>query len=184
MKRPVWLLIGVVLAVGVAWSVLRVGGGGELRIDLIEQFESATEKRPTPETFELVEATLAGDTRRAILARDSSRLVYSVQVPDDAELRVGIGLMEEGWTIPGDGVLFRILIGAGGPREEVLNIVVNPFGNPNDRSWRDLSIDLSEYAGETIDLVFNTNASPPAQPPVNDTNGDLAVWGAPGVYAR
>jgi hypothetical protein len=184
MKRPVWLLIGVVLAVGVAWFALRLGGGGSLRVDLVEQFASAKDKRPNPETFEVVDATLAGDTRRAILAKGSSRLVYSVQVPNDGELRVGIGLLESAWTTQGDGVLFRILIGAGGPQEEVLNIVVNPFGNPNDRSWHDLSIDLSEYAGETIDLFLNTNASPPSQPPVNDTNGDLAVWGAPGVYAR
>jgi len=184
MKRPVWLLIGVVLAVGVAWFTLRLGGGGDLRVDLVDQFASAKDKRPNPETFEVVDATLAGDTRRAILARASSRLVYSVLVPDDGELRVGIGLLESAWTTPGDGVLFRILIAAGGPQEEVLNIVVNPFGNPTARSWHDLSIDLSEYAGETIDLFFNTNASPPSQPPVNDTNGDLAVWGAPGVYAR
>jgi hypothetical protein len=184
MKRPVWLLIGVVLAVGVAWFALGLGGGGDLRVDLVEQFASAKDKRPNPETFEVVDATIANDTRRAILAKNSSRLVYSVQVPDDGELRVGIGLLESAWTIPGDGVLFRILIAAGGPQEEVLNIVVNPYGNPNDRSWHDLSIDLSEYAGETIDLFFNTNASPPSQPPVNDTNGDLAVWGAPGVYAR
>lgn len=184
MKRPVWLLIGVVLAVGVAWFALRLGGGGDLRVDLVEQFASAKDKRPNPETFEVVDATLGDDTRRAILAKASSRLVYSVQVPDDGELRVGIGLLESAWTIPGDGVLFRILIAAGGPQEEVLNIVVNPFGDPNARSWHDLTIDLSEYSGETIDLFFNTNASPPSQPPVNDTNGDLAVWGAPGVYAR
>jgi hypothetical protein len=184
MKRPLWLLIGVVLAVGVAWFALRLGGGGELRVDLVEQFASAKDKRPNPETFEVVDATIADDTRRAILVKASSRLVYSVLVPDDGELRLGIGLLESAWTVPGDGVLFRILIGAGGPQEEVLNIVVNPFGNPNDRSWHDLSIDLSEYAGETIDLFFNTNASPPSVPPVNDTNGDLAVWGAPGVYAR
>jgi hypothetical protein len=184
MKRPVWLLIGVVLAVGVAWFALRLGGGGDLRVDLVEQFASAKDKRPNPETFEVVDATIANDTRRAILAKASSRLVYSVQVPDDGELRVGIGLLESAWTIQGDGVLFRILIAAGGPQEEVLNIVVNPFANPNDRSWHDLTIDLSEYAGETIDLFFNTNASPPSQPPVNDTNGDLAVWGAPGVSAR
>jgi len=184
MKRPVWLLLGVVLAVGVAWFALRPGGAGELTADLVEQFPSAKDRRPSPEAFEVVDATLAGDTRRAILIKDSSRLIYSVQVPDNGELRVGLGLLEEAWTIQGDGVLFRVLIGAGGPPEEVLNLLVNPFGNPNDRSWQDITIDLSEYAGETIDLFFNTNASPDSRPPVNDTNGDLAVWGAPGVYAR
>lgn len=186
MKRPVWLLIGVVLAVAVAWFALRPGGNGNLTADLVELFptDAVTQRRPNPETFEVVQATIAGDTRPAILAKESSRLVYRVQVPDNGELRVGLGLREEAWTVQGDGVLFRILIGAGGPPEEVLNLVINPFGNPNDRVWHDISIDLTEYAGETIELYFNTNASPPSRPPVNDTNGDLALWGAPGVYAR
>jgi hypothetical protein len=184
MKRPVWLLIGVVLAVAVAWFALRPGGEGSLTADLVEQFPTATQKRPNPETFQVVEATLGGDTRPAILTRESSRLVYAVPVPDNGELRVSLGLLEEAWTTQGDGVLFRILIGAGAPPEEVLNLLINPFGNPSDRRWHDITIDLSEYAGETIDIYFNTNASPDQRPPVNDTNGDLAVWGAPAVYAR
>lgn len=184
MKRPVWLLIGVVLAVVVAWIALRPGGAGTVTADLVEQFPTAKERRPSPETFEIVDATIAGDTRPAIFTRDSSRLVYSVEVPDNGELRVGLGLLEDAWTIQGDGVLFRILIGAGAPPEEVLNLLINPYGNPGDRRWNDISIDLSEYAGETIDIYFNTNASPDARPPVNDTNGDLAVWGAPAIYAR
>lgn len=184
MKRPVWLLIGVVLAVLVAWLVLRPGGEGTLAVDLVAQFPTAKEMRPSPDTFQVVEATIAGETRQAILVKESSRLVYSVLVPDNGELRVGLGLLEEAWTVPGDGVLFRILVGAGGNPEEVLNLVVNPYGNPSDRSWHDLSIDLSEYAGETIDLFFNTNASPDQRPPVDNRDGDLPVWGAPAVYAR
>jgi hypothetical protein len=184
MKRPVLVLIGVVLAVAVAWFALRPGTGGNVAVDLVELFDSAKDRRPSPETFEVIDATIAGETRRAIFTRQSSRLVYSVQVPDNAELRVGLGLLEEAWTTPGDGVLFRILIGAGAPPEEVLNILINPYGNPGDRRWHDISIDLTEYAGETIDILFNTNASPDQRPPVNDTNGDLAVWGAPAVYTR
>lgn len=184
MKRPVWILIGVVLAVVVAWIALRPGADGTVSADLVEQFDSAKERRPSPETFEIIDATIAGQTRRALFTRQSSRVVYSVQVPDNGELRVGLGLLEEAWTTPGDGVLFRILIGAGAPPEEVLNILINPYRNPGDRRWHDISIPLTEYAGETIDIFFNTNASPDQRPPVNDTNGDLAVWGAPAVYAR
>lgn len=184
MKRPAWLLIGVVLAVVVVWFALRPSGDGRVVADLIDEFPSAVDRRPSPETFEVIRATIAGDTREAILTRDSSRLVYRVQVPEDGELRVGLGLLEEAWTTPGDGVLFRILIGAGAPPEEVLNLVIDPYGNEGDRRWHDISIDLSEYSGETIDIFLNTNASPPSRPPVNDTAGDLAVWGAPAVYAR
>lgn len=183
MKRPVWIL-GAVLAVAVAWFFLRSGGGNNMTVDLVAQLPAAKDRRPTPETFEVVQATIGGDRRPAILVKNPSRLVYGVQVPDGGELRVGLGLQEEAWTTQGDGVLFRILVGAGGPPEEVLNLLVNPYSNPNDRVWHDVSIDLSEYAGETIDIFFNTNSSPPSRPPVDDRNGDLAVWGAPAIYAR
>ena len=184
MKRPVWLLIGVVLAVLVAWFALRPGGDGEVAADLVEQLATAKERRPNADVFQVVDATIAGDTRPSILVREPSRLVYSVTVPDNGELRVGLGLLEEAWTQEGDGVLFRVLVGAGGPPEEVFNTLINPFGNANDRGWHDITIDLSEYAGETVDLFFNTNASAPSRPPVDNRTGDLAVWGAPRLYAR
>jgi hypothetical protein len=45
-------------------------------------------------------------------------------------------------------------------------------------------VDLSEYSGETVDLYFNTNASPPHPPGHDDRHGDLALWGEPRVVAR
>lgn len=184
MKRPVWLLLGVVVAVLVVWAILRPSGEGELALDLVEVFDSAVDRRPSPASFEVVEATLAGETLPAILVKEPSRLVYRVTVPNNGELRLSLGLLEEGWTVPGDGVLFRVLVGAGGPPEEILNIVLNPFGNPNDRRWQELSLDLSEYSGETVDLFFNTNSSPPSRPPQDNRDGDLAVWGEPRLFAR
>ena len=184
MKRPLWLLIGVVLAILVAWFALRPGGTERVAVNLIDQFPSATDKRPSPDVFSVVSATIGDRALQSILVKDPSRLVYSVAVPDDAELKVSLGIRPDGWTIPGDGVLFRILVGAGGPPEEILNLTLNPYGAPGDRAWRDLSLDLSEYAGETIDLYFNTNSSPPSRPPRDDRNGDFALWGAPRIVTR
>ena len=66
---------------------------------------------------------------------------------------------------------------------DLLSLVVNPFGNPNDRKWQPLKIDLSAYAGKTVDLIFNTRSSPP-DPPRDDRNGDLPVWGDPRIVTR
>lgn len=184
MKRPIWLVVGVIAAVLVGWLVLRQGSGESVAVDLIEQFPNAVQKRPTPESFTVVNATLGGESKQAILVKETSRLIYSVTVPDNGELRVSLGLQEEGWTTEGDGVLFRVLVQAGGPPEEILNLLINPYGNPGDRAWHDLSLDLSEFAGETINLLFNTNSSPPMRPPVDNRNGDFAVWGAPRIVAR
>ena len=183
MKIPTWLLAVIAVLALVAWWAFRSGGGERVTTDLIEQFPSATQKRPNPEVFSIVESTVAGETKRAILVKDPSRLVYTVTVPDDGELRLSVALQEEGWTVPGDGVLFRVLVAAGAPPEEILNLHLNPSGNPADRTWHDLTLDLYEYSGETIDLFFNTNSSLPARPPQDDRNGDLALWGEPRIVA-
>jgi hypothetical protein len=185
MKRPTWLLVGVaVIVLLLVWIFLRRGGGEHVAVDLIQQFPTAKEKRPNPEVFSVVDATLSGQARKAVLVKDPSRLVYSVTVPDNAELHVSLGMLEEAWTTQGDGVVFRILVGAGGNPEELLNLNLNPFANPSDRGWHDLTLDLSEYAGESVDLFFNTNSSPPSRPAKDDRNGDLAVWGAPRIVTH
>jgi hypothetical protein len=183
MKRPVWLAIGVLLAVLVAWFALRPHGTERVAVNLVDQFGTAKDVR-WPAIFSIVNAKIGDRELPAIQVTDPSRLVYSVAVPDDAELKFSLGLQPEAWTIPGDGVLFRVLVGAGGPPEEILNVTVNPYGTPSDRAWRDISLDLSEFAGETIDLYFNTNSSPPSRPPRDDRNGDIALWGAPRIVTE
>ena len=64
---------------------------------------------------------------------------------------------------------------------------MNPFGNASDKGWKEVVLDLSTYAGETVDLIFNTHSSaPPAPgtPPTDDRNGDLALWGAPRIVVQ
>jgi hypothetical protein len=184
MTRQTWYLIAGALVVIAAWFILFPSGGERVTVDLVDQLGNATEKRPSPEVFSEVDATLGGVTKRAILVKEPSRLVYSVTVPDDGELRVDLGIQESEWTTPGDGVLFRVLIAAGAAPAEVLNVQLNPFSNPSDRAWHPMSVDLSEYSGETIDLYFNTNASAPSRPPRDDRNGDAALWGDLRVVAR
>lgn len=184
MKRPVLLVVGVILIVLVGWLVLRRGSGEQVAVDLIEQFPNATQKRPQPESFSIVDTTIAGETKPSILVKETSRIIWPVTVPENGELRVSLGIQEQGWTVEGDGVLFRVLVAAGGPPEEILNLLINPYGNPSDRAWHDIQLDLSEYAGEQIGVFFNTNSSPPLRPPVDNRNGDFAVWGNPRIVSR
>jgi hypothetical protein len=65
---------------------------------------------------------------------------------------------------------------------ELMSLVVNPYAIPGDRTWHPLLLDLSVFAGKTVDLVFNTYSSPPDQP--IDVRGDLPVWGEPRVVIR
>jgi hypothetical protein len=59
---------------------------------------------------------------------------------------------------------------------------VNPYGTPTDRKWTPVMVDLSSYAGEEVEIIFNTYASPPRKE--TDLRNDLAVWGAPEIVVR
>jgi hypothetical protein len=65
--------------------------------------------------------------------------------------------------------------------DEVLNMPIDPFGDPGARRWNDFEIDLSEFAGETMNVFLKTFPSPPAS---SDTNGDMPVWGEPRIITR
>jgi hypothetical protein len=190
MQRSWWFIGGAVAVVLGVWLFVR-SGEGRVAIDLVAEFDNAKEKRPTAADFSVVDATLAGATRRAIRADHSglggSRLTYNLTVPNNAWLSVGIGQLESAWTVPGDGVLFRVLVAVGDRTEELLNYTCNPFASATDRRWHEMELDLSPYAGENIDLKFNTNSSPPSAPgtpPKDDRNGDAPVWGAPRIIVR
>jgi hypothetical protein len=68
-----------------------------------------------------------------------------------------------------------------GALDELQNITLNPAANPNDRKWEDLLIDLTQYAGETMELIFKTNASTGNN---NNQVGDMALFGAPRIVVR
>ena len=177
---------GLVIVVALAYFLFS-RGGDSVAIDLIEQFPSAKIKRPNPEVFEVLDATLAGERLQAIFAKQPSRVGWSITVPDDAWLKLKVGLKEEAWTVQGDGVLFMVGVSTGQRFDQLYTLVVNPFGNASDKGWKEVVLDLSPYAGETVDLIFNTYASPtpaPGTPAANDVNGDMALWGAPRIIIQ
>jgi hypothetical protein len=184
MSRRTQILIGVlaVVAIAVAYFVLRPAGD-RVAIDLIEQLPKAKDRRPSPDVFTVIDATLAGKQERAILTRQPSRIVYNVTVPDEAWLKFSLGLLEESWKTQGDGVFFQIGVSSGPEWVELFTLVVNPYGNPSDRAWQPMVLDLSQFAGENVDLVFNTRSSPPPNTG-KDANGDMALWGAPRIVIR
>jgi hypothetical protein len=175
MKRSAWILASIVaLVLLVAWLVLRPRSESVV-LDLVEQFPQAVEVRPTPEVFSIIDATLAGETKRAIHAKDGSRVAWDVTIPDGAWLTFSAGLIEEAWKVPGNGVQFRVSVFD----DEILNVVINPYEDESARRWQDFELDLSEYAGENVKLFLKT--FPGAR---GDNAGDLAVWGTPRIVTK
>ena len=176
-----WVL-AILVGAGLTWLALRPPAPRVVVLDLVRDLPRATQARPSPEAFRVSDATIGGTTWRSILVTQTSRLAYRVPVPERAALQVSLGLAEDAWTTEGDGVLFRILINA--PDEpdqtEVVSLLLAPFTTQADRGWHDVEVDLTDYAGRTIDLFFNTNASLPGR---DDRRGDMALWGAPRIVA-
>ena len=178
------VVIGVValILVIVGWWLFRRSSQGGA-VDLLAKFDQA-QKKPEAGAFDLVDATLNGETRKSIAPRPSAgtRLTWHLQIPDDGWLRVNLGLKPEAWTQEGDGVLFMVGVSDGRSFEALFSQYVNPYGNTADRRWIPVMVDLSAYGGEEVDLIFNTFASQPGKP--SDERNDFALWGTPEIVIR
>jgi hypothetical protein len=164
----------VIVALAGWWVFHRRGAE---RVDLIPLFDQAA-KQPSA-GFQVVDATLAGETKKAIAAPPNGRITFHVRVPDDGWLRMSLGMKPESWDKEGDGVYFFAGVSDGKSFEQLFTQTVNPFKNAPERKWIPVSVDLAAYAGEEVDIILNTRASGPGQP--MDDRNDLPLWGAPTI---
>jgi hypothetical protein len=177
MNRAVLTAVVVVVLAAAGWYLFRRGSAD--RVDLVAQFEKA--KKQGGE-FTLIDATLAGETKKAIAAPANARLTFHVRVPEDGWLKVSLGMKPESWTIEGNGSYFYAGVSDGRSFEKLFEQTLNPFKNPSERRWIPVTVDLSAYAGEEMDIILNTVASGPGGPP--DVRGDMPLWGAPEIVRR
>jgi hypothetical protein len=173
--------VAVVLVGG--WLLLRRGGEAAT-IRLIDRFAETRKQPDDPNLFSLVDAALNGESRRAIAIAPAAgtRLTWRVTVPNDGWLSVAVGLKPEAWTQEGDGVLFFVGVSGGGQFEMLFTQHVDPFTNPGDRKWIPVMVDLANYAGDEVELIFNTRSGKAGA--AGDTRADLALWGQPEIVQR
>lgn len=99
--------------------------------------------------------------RRAQYVHAPAKLKYRVRVPEAGRLDVGLGVLRD--DAP---VTFTItLTPQGGAGTPLLQEVY-----ANDERWAQRSIDLSNFAGQTVTLAFEADAERP---------GTVALWAAP-----
>ncbi|MBA2604397.1 MAG: hypothetical protein H0U94_12495 [Acidobacteria bacterium] len=193
-NRAVLTAVVVVVVLILGWLLFGRGGSGD-GVDLLARFEGAQRctppaspdvscVSPDPALFSVVDATLQNETQRAIAITPTvgTRIIWRVQVPDDGWLRVSLGMQPESWVKEGDGVKFLVGVSDGGAFDTLFEQHLHPFANEADRKWIPLTVDLSTYAGETVDLIFNTYSHLPGQP--EDHRNDLPLWGNPEIVVR
>ena len=179
-QRWRWFIVGAAVGILVLVWWTRSIGEGVTFADLVDRFPNATQRRPNPEAFVVGDVTIGGRTLKSISTTMATRIIWTEKLPSNAWLEVSLGLREEAWTRSGDGVLFLVGVSAGGKYDELVSLVVNPFANAADRQWYPLVLDLSPYAGQEVEIIFNTRAGVDGSTPDND----LAVWGSPLIVTR
>ena len=181
-NRAVLAAVVVVVVLVVAWWLFRRGAPAS-SVPLVDRLAEARKQPDDPSLYSVVDATLNGETKRAIAIAPAmgTRLTFRVSVPDDGWLSVDVGMKPEAWTQEGDGVLFYVGVSDGRAFEQLFTHHVHPFANQGDRKWIPVMVDLSAYAGEEVDLIFNTRSG---QPEKGDLRADFALWGQPQVLQR
>ena len=179
-NRAVLVAVVAVVLIAGGWWLFRRGSGAPT-VDLVAQFPSA-QRSPAERTFNVTDVNLNGESHKAIEAEPPTRITWKVRIPDNAWLRVNVGLKPEAWTAEGDGVLFFVGVSDGRTFDKLFEQVVNPFNQPGDRKWIPVMVDLASYAGEEVELVFNTRNSADRKP--FDNKNDFAVWGAPEIISK
>jgi hypothetical protein len=181
MKRSYLIIAAVVVVLGVGWWVWQRNKGANVAIDLLAQFPAA-EKRSNGQletVFGIQDVAIKGETRRVIYMHPTSRLTYKhVAIPEDGWLTAYLAIKEDVWDkTDSDGVEFRFGVSDGREYEELVKQHVNPATVAGDRRWIPISVDLSAYAGQSVDLIFNTGAGA-------NNAWDWAVIGEPAVIVR
>lgn len=132
------------------------------------------------QTWTLYDSITGRDDRRTVLYEHppesgKSEIVYTVPIPETGALRFAIAMSPEVWSPEkGDGASFQIYIAdPGAPQDSQFVFVryINPKYNPSDRRWRNFLVDLSPWAGRTINLSFITEPGP-----AGDWSFDWAGW--------
>ena len=182
MKRT-WVIVAVLAVLGVAgYLYWQSGGGDDGSIDLVEAFPGAEKRTPInpAAAFSIDPQTIKGETKPSIYAHPPSRIIFhDVKIPPRARLELFLAIKEEVWSKGTDGVYFRVGVSYGDTYKDLVKRHVDPYKVEADRAWIPVSIDLTEYAGQTINVILNTQESVPGFAP--NALYDFAVFGAPRI---
>ncbi len=140
---------------------LTVGGRGRVAIDYIRT--QTAEARFAGQEFGRAEYEIGAEIRTCIYVHAPSEMRYGVRVPERGRLCVGQGILD-----PTTPVRFVIQVKCSRGTETLLRREVTDAD-----TWYDAAIDMSDYAGQQVDIVFKTECDQPRK---------VAFWANPVLY--
>jgi len=200
-RRVLLSIVGALALIGLAWGVVAATQPGQEASayrGVVELSPKAYEAAPVTgvsqdllpakpihgevaiQTWTLFDSIAGQDDVRDVLYEhppESGKveIVYRVTMPDAGALRFAIALSPEVWSPEkGDGASFQVYVAEpDAPQEGQFVFVryINPKHNPTDRRWRNFLVDLSPWAGRTVNLSLITECGP-----AGDWAYDWAGW--------
>ena len=73
-----------------------------------------------------------------------------------------------------DGATFQVSVNVDGQTRQLADVYINPIAHPELRKWTPLDVDLSQFAGKTVDLTLSNSPGP-----ANNDYADWCLWGDP-----
>jgi tetratricopeptide (TPR) repeat protein len=160
-------------------------GWGEPRIvqpiayDFLANLSSAvledgvTEDQVRQDTF-----SIDNEQRQVLFIHPTNRVSYSLNLPDQSVLAFGIGMDPEVWSPDhGDGVDYKVFIRPHAQPTtlyQVFHRYIDPKNHAEDRRWFDELVDLSQFGGQLVDLIFEAGPGPEG-----NLNFDRGGWSSP-----
>jgi anaerobic magnesium-protoporphyrin IX monomethyl ester cyclase len=147
--------------------------------DLAALFKDARITAGGPEYVGLWRVRIGGQDRMAILMHPPSSAAYRLTITPGTVLRFGMGFSADVWDKPGGGATFSVKIKTRMRSERVVfSELIDPKHNPAHRAWQDREVDLSLYAGKTVELTLATSTPP------GDNQFCPAFWSRPHLITR
>ncbi len=166
-------------------------GEGRALIDDLWQARIDTSWDTLSGPIDVVTGNIGPARDRALFALPESSVAWEIDVTEPTSLDTAVALRREAWTRAGDGVTFAISVeteaaapggrgtaGLGEPTLPTKDVLweghVDPYANPDDRQWRDVTVRLDRYVGQTVTLRLTTSAGPSGNAVM-----DAAMWREP-----
>lgn len=150
----------------------------EVAYYFVDQLDNAERSLPAPEG-EMVEAqvwTIGSESQQVLFQHPAlagtSRISFPLQVEPGARLAFDAATAPDSWERPGDGVSFAVHIDPGNGPQRVFSAYIDPKKDEFDRRWHSYTVDLDDYSGQDVLIVFETGTGP-----AGDYRYDWAGWG-------
>jgi anaerobic magnesium-protoporphyrin IX monomethyl ester cyclase len=125
--------------------------------DLTGHFDQARIRSGGHEFVALWLIRILGEDRLSILIHPESSASFRVKLRPDSVLRFGMAFSPDVWDKPGGGCTYRVKVKPRMRREEIVyERHFDPKHNKEEQRWVDQEVDLSRFAGRTVDLTLET----------------------------